>query len=101
VAKKVSALPVHPYFWRFLIWRIGDQVKGITGFERNQMAIPIRERDAVDCSSEVRWPTIRKGRTLPAHSGVSVRVTVHRPRFIRYVVQHRRGLDSGKCRARI
>ena len=101
VAEKVSAGSVHPYFWRFLIWRIGDQVKGITGFECSQMAVPIREGEAVDRSSEVRWSTIRKGRTTPPHSGFSVRVTVHCPRFIRYVVQLRRSFDSRKYRARI
>jgi hypothetical protein len=101
VAEEVSPRPVHPYFRRFLIGGIGNQVKRVAGFERIQMTIPICERDAVDRSSEVRSPTIRKGRTIPAHSGFSVRVTVHCPRFIRYVVQHRRGLDSGKYRARI
>ena len=101
VAEKISAGSVHPYFRRFLIGRIRDQVKGITGFECSQMAIPIREGEAVDRSSEVRWSTIREGRTIPAHSGFSVRVTVHCPKFIRYVVQHRRGFDSGKYRARI
>jgi hypothetical protein len=86
VAKDVSAWPVHPHFWRFLIRRIRYQIEGIAGFERSQMAIPICERDAVDRSSEARWSTIREGRTIPAHSGFRVRVTVHCPRFIRYVV---------------
>ena len=100
VAKEVSARPVHPHFWRFLIRRIRDQVEGVAGLERSQMAIPVGEGDAVNRSSEVRWSAIRKGRTIPAHSGFNVRVTVHRPWFIRYVVQHRRGFGLGKYRAR-
>lgn len=83
MAEEVSTRPVHPYFWRFLIRRIGDQVKGVAGFEGSQMAIPIGEGDAVDRSPEVRWSAIRKGRTIPAHSGFNVRVTVLRPWFIR------------------
>ena len=83
VAEEVSARPVHPYFRRFLIGGIGNQVKQVAGYESIQMAIPIGEGDAMNRSSEVRWPAVRKGRTIPAHSGFNVRVTVHRPWFIR------------------
>ena len=100
MAEEVSAPPVHPYFWCFLIRRIRDQVKGVADFECSEMAIPIGEGDAVDRSPKVGWSAIWKGRTIPAHSGFDVRVTLHRPRFIRYVVQHRRGFGSGKHRAR-
>ena len=82
MAEKVSAGPVHPYFRRFLIGGIGNQVKRVAGFKRIQMAIPIGEGNAVDRSSEVRWPAIRKRGTIPPHSGFSLRVTVHRPWFI-------------------
>ncbi len=101
MAEKVSAEPVHPYFRRFLIRGIGNQIKGVAGFKRGEMAITIGEGEAVDRGSEVGWSSIRKGRTVPAHSGFSVSVTVHCPRFIRYVVQLRRSFDSRKYRARI
>jgi hypothetical protein len=67
VTKKVSAQAVHPHFWRFLIRRIGDQVKRVASFECIQMAIPIGEGDTVDRSLETGWSAIRKRWTIPAH----------------------------------
>ncbi len=77
---------MHPYLWRFLIRRVGDQVERITRFECLQMAIPIGESDAVDRSAEVRGTAIRKGRTITAHSGFRLGITVHHPWLIRYVI---------------
>jgi hypothetical protein len=83
MAKEVSARPMHPYLRRFLIRRIWDQVERVTRFERLEMAIPIGEGNAVDRRTEVRRTAIRKGRTIPAHTGWNVSITVHRPRVIR------------------
>ena len=83
MAKEVSARPVHPYFRCFLIRRIGNQIEGVSGFECGQVAIPIGEGDPVDGGSEVRWSAIRKGRTVPTHSGLIDLVTVLHPWFIR------------------
>ena len=77
VAEEVSAWPVHPHLWRFLIRRIGDQIERVARLEGLQMAIPVGESDAVDRSSEVRRAPIRKGRTIAAHTGFNVRITVH------------------------
>ncbi len=82
MAKEVSAWPMHPYLWRFLIRRIGDQVERVTRLECLEMAITIGEGDAVYRGAEVRGPTIREGGTVPAHEEWNVLITVHRLRVI-------------------
>jgi hypothetical protein len=46
------------------------------------MPVPIGESDAMDGSTEVRWPAIRERRTI-SHAGWDVWITVHQPRVIR------------------
>ena len=82
VAKQVPSRPMHPYLGCFLIRRIGDQVERIARFDRPQMPVPIGESDAMDGSTEVRWPAIRERRTI-SHAGWDVWITVHQPRVIR------------------
>ena len=81
--EQVSARTMHPHLRRFLIRRIRDQIEGVTRFDLLQILIPIGERNAMNRSTEVRWPAIGERRSKPAHYGWIVGITVHRPRVIR------------------
>ena len=68
---------------RFGLREEGFQASAIARLECFQMPITIGEGDTVDCGAEVRGPTIGERRAKPAHSGLDVGITVHRPRVIR------------------